>query len=160
MKYAIVAAYAVCMLGLTILLADARNQSDKHRRLWQETGRGLAESLLHIEVLEKSVRRNGEMNAALTAEVTAREERDRNLKESLAVWVSDNFVLLEKIGYPGYVEQDERTPVMEFGGKKIIAEYWTPLPHREPFREDELLRRWQARDGTIFKIVPKGEFPQ
>lgn len=111
--------------------------------------------------MENDRQRNARSFSLLEAENIALRKTDENIKESLAVWVSDNFVLLEKIGYPGYVEQDDKTPVLEFGGKAVIPEWYDTvgLKNGQPLTEDELLRHWKARDGTVFKVVPKGELP-
>jgi len=88
-----------------------------------------------------------------------RHERTRLAFEQMVRNIDARSELPEIMPYPGYVEQDDRIVTMRIGDKVIVPDWWTPNQHREPYREDELLRRWQARDGTVFKIVPKGELP-
>lgn len=68
----------------------------------------------------------------------------------------------ELIGYPGYIEQDEKTVTVHVGNQVIVAEWLRELLPGEketPLLEEEVMRRWRERDGTVFKIVPRGGTP-
>ena len=67
----------------------------------------------------------------------------------------------EQLPYPGYVEQDAKTVTLRIGDKVIVAEWYDTVGwnNGNPLTEAELNRRWRERDGTVFKIVPKGQLP-